>query len=93
MDAFEINSYDGGEGSGSTMSSSQGEDSLISSAHSPSTQPAVAQSTDEYPSVAVAAEAASAAPTNAASFEGVDPSFKAWLTSAPLKSRALTTFT
>jgi hypothetical protein len=75
MDAFEINSDDGGEGSGSTMSSSQGEDSLISSAHSPSTQPAVAQSTDEYPSVAVAAEAASAAPTNAASFEGVDPSF------------------
>ena len=70
MDAFEINSYDGNEGSGSTMSSSQGEDSLISSAHSPSTQPAVAQSTDEYPSVAVAAEAASAAPTNAASFEG-----------------------
>ena len=55
MDAFEINSYDGNEGSGSTMSSSQGEDSLISSAHSPSTQPAVAQSTDEYPSVAVAA--------------------------------------
>ena len=72
MDALEINSCDGGEGSGSTTSSSKGENSVVSSAHSPSIEPAVAQSPSLDP---VAVGAVSVAPTVAASFEGVDPSF------------------
>ena len=67
MNALEANSCgEVSEGYASTTSPSNGEDSIASTTSSPSLKPAAAESTKK---------AVSPAPTVAANFEGVDPSF------------------